>query len=145
MNLQEFNLDNSQGVKPTQNLVNLHETGRISFSKQLMRELNITRGTKLSFFQDKDKPTEWYIAINTPNGIPVITRESGKETGRGNFQCKAIVETFFLSLKYTSKSVSLIVSNEPEEKDGVKYYQLMTGHLAKKIKAEQEAYQFNNH
>lgn len=50
-------------------VVTVSKSGKISLSKKLCENLNINIDTKISFLQSKENKKDWYLKVNTYNGI----------------------------------------------------------------------------
>lgn len=93
LNLKEFD-SSMQGTKPSQAAITFYPSGRIALSQKAMEETGYKIGDKISIFQDKDDPADWYIG-KSETGIPLSEAKKGETI----ISAKAIAKAFMESVE----------------------------------------------
>lgn len=66
MNLIEFKQQLRSGVP----FVSINQKGVMCFNKAAVQGLGLNNGDKLTFYQDKDNPVDWYFKVGN-EGVPL--------------------------------------------------------------------------
>ena len=112
MKLIEYNNLKSRSSENTEPLIHVSKSGIITFNQQLINELKLVQKRKISFFQDEDSPKDWYIKLDTINGIPLKEK---KNSSILYIQYKNLSDKILESLNSKNKSLKIRVSTQLHE------------------------------
>lgn len=96
--------------------------GVISISRAAATLMNLKKGDRIEFFQNEKEPEDWYIRVSTGEHGFIV--HDGK-CGNLMFRNKKMAYIVLSSLKLTRTS-RFIISAEPEDIAGEKYYFILT-------------------
>ena len=99
--------------------------GYISFNKRACRALGLI-DKKIRFFQDSDRPGDWYLSIDDKDGLPVRSSKPDL-AGVGNIKIARMIAE---SLGMTETFVCQL-STSPEKINKGEYYALITRSITK--------------
>ncbi|MBP8981482.1 MAG: hypothetical protein KBG19_00425 [Bacteroidales bacterium] len=97
-------------------------SGLITFSKSLCETINITEGSKISFCQDKKRPSDWFLTFDESNGFEALS--SKNHNGLVIFSKK--IASRVLDTIDVVKSCSFNVATEITQHGGNDYYAIIT-------------------
>jgi hypothetical protein len=130
MKLKEFNLDNSKLANPGECTLRVNsKAGLFSFSKEASKLLELDEKTKVTFHQDEESPTDWYVKVTTEkNGFLLRKKDNVAEHA---FNCTAIAKSILDSIKPTKTATPHVacgfkISKEPIDIEGEKYWLIIT-------------------
>lgn len=115
----------AQGVVKKQPTVSMNtKTGGITVSKAAAQLLALGAGSKVSFHQDKNRPSDWYVSVGDERGIPLRAKDNGALI----LQSSKIARTVLASIspEHAEAHFSCRVGEEPFEAQGLKLWPLIT-------------------
>ena len=112
-------------VKRGKPSINIRDVGAISFSKEFCEMAAITVDDKVGFYQDEEKPTDWYAAFSKDETGELRHANAEKKTSlmTGN---AFIARKILSSIEVYDKSITLKMSTNAEDIGGKKYYAILT-------------------
>lgn len=99
MNLRSYSRDEFPGgARGQQCFLTITRRGKVMFSRDLVRMLDLELGDAVMFHQDQDNPTEWYLHKEGPagNGF-VIKKDFGKRGEKYRFNNARFVQRLLFS------------------------------------------------
>ena len=130
MDLQIYSKKNCSAVKPGTSTIRFLKAGSITLSKRATEAIELNKGDKILFVQDKNRPMDWYITkeLNSKEegfALRKLSHVNGL-TCNCAYVCKKLFDSLKDKVPAGAKSISAKVSEEPTEIDGVKYYAIIT-------------------
>lgn len=100
----------------------------VSFSAILSREIEVKEGDTAYLAMDEESKNDWYFAIGQfPDGYRLCLRKPKVETQSSlRHFCCGNVATKFLEANKAKDICACLVSEQPQEIDGVKWYKIIT-------------------
>ena len=130
MKLKEFNAENTLTVRTDKPTVHINtKTGLFNFSRSACVLLNIKHGDRVTFHQDEEEPTDWYVEkVLTETGFPL---RANNNTSKGLlFSNTSMARAIVHSVKEVTSGKIAIVA-EPTKVEKRKLYALLTASLNK--------------
>jgi hypothetical protein len=127
MKLKEYNSNNVKRKKSRPS-ISLHTNGVIGLSAALVQTLGIKEGTMLSFLQDEENPTNWYLKMEAIDGFPVKRVNSKRH--QLCIQTKGMINIMIHSLQIINKGFVVIPVSIIQEKPNI--YPLITKAVTEK-------------
>lgn len=98
-------------------------SGLVTFSGIAGVNLGLTKETRVELCQNEDVPEDWYVHLTEDeSGFALRNRDNDKNF---TFNAVAMVKKVLTSVG-VEKAASFIISNNPEEISGEKYYYIIT-------------------
>jgi hypothetical protein len=129
MKILDFTPDVS--VRRGQCTINISIKGLISVSGEACRLLGIKSGDEVIISYDKDNKKDWFIRKGESiEGRKIILRPHLKNKVDKEqhllANCSSLTNEILASLKSLNKTAVMMISKEPVECDGIKYYPIIT-------------------
>lgn len=121
MNLVRIHID--EGRSNPHPALNFNAAAIFTINASLANLLNISQGDKIDFFQDQDRPKDWYMTVSAEYGHLVVFSKSGKYTQR-KFQKRGLYDLVKESFSISEKSGSFLIGTPKTYEDKV-YYPLI--------------------
>jgi hypothetical protein len=115
--------------------INISAKGLVALSGEACRIIGIQSGDEIVISYDKDSPKNWYIRKGETQGErKLILRKPKSNTSKSqclSTNCVDITVQIFKSLNIDKPSVSMVISREPENIEGVNYFPIITRSVTK--------------
>jgi hypothetical protein len=115
--------------------INIRAKGLVSLSGEACRIIGIQSGDEVVISYDKDSPKNWYIRKGETQGErKLILHKTTSKTSKAQSlmaNCADLSAQIFKSLNIDTKSVSMVISREPENIEGVNYFPIITRSVTK--------------
>jgi hypothetical protein len=93
-------------------------TGVFRINATATRKLKLKKGAKISFFQDKKFPSDWYIRVNDEDGFPLRENNAGPKNKNHKVFLFGHKELARHILKSTGKTGTIQIPISGPEADG---------------------------
>lgn len=131
MAFKKFDSKTLPAVRNGAAIIHFYKDGLIGFSPRAAEILNLNENNAVSFFQDEDEPTLWYVAKETEeNNTGYVVRKMNDNTPkRLVFNNKSLFHEISVALKHdTNNSFNIQMGSSPEvECEGLDCYELIKG------------------
>lgn len=125
MKIKRYNRENTGGLRSGKPTLSIHRIGIITISKQLAEDLKIKEGSFVELLQDEDRPTDWYLIINSSdNGFEV--RRKKATTYTLVFNSKHVVREMLKSVALEKSARFLVSISETELEPDLYAYAIIT-------------------
>ena len=125
MKLKQVTGNSQAKAKAAPTISVCYYNGRISFNAPTVQLLGLKVSTCLAFYQDEEKPDEWYFTISKVLGSGQLKEMTNKKTLA--FQNSGIARAMLRSMGLDD-SANFFIS---EEKVEGKYWRILTGRAIK--------------
>lgn len=127
MKLVRIQID--EGRRALSPALKFNSSGIFTINTSLAETLKLSEGDNIDFFQDQEKPKEWYITVSKDFGCPVTFSKS-KEYVIRKFQKKRLYEFVRKSFGIAEKNGTFLIGT-PKEFEGNIYYPLLLKKIMK--------------
>lgn len=108
MEFIEFDATTKKTKITKEPFITISSYGCIRFNSFVSECLKLTENTKVSFLQDKNNPKDWYLKLDTINGIKLKTSKKDKSF---HIQFREVTNAILKSLDKT-KTIKIRISTQ---------------------------------
>ena len=113
-------------------MISISLAGVVTVNKGLSRELNLHKGDRIAFYQNENRPIDWYLVKDEPTGFFLRDYKNGILAFSSSELCREVRKSLDVSCH-----LRIAVSTEPTDD---RYYALITAGFKNKADSEKSEF-----